>query len=290
MTSEAEAIKLAAVQMVSTPNVEDNLEQAESLIARAAARGATLVVLPEYFPLMGAPEAQRQALREQPGSGPLQDFLAAAARRHRVWLAGGTIPLIGKDTARSCSACLFFDPEGEQVARYDKMHLFDVEVEGDALGSYRESDSVEPGARVVTVDTPFGRVGLSVCYDLRFPELYRALGAQGARVLLVPSAFTAVTGACHWELLLRARAVENLCFVVAADQGGDHGGQRHTYGHSMIVDPWGNVLESLGRGSGVALAEMHAAEQDRLRRSFPVLRHQRLKSGVPPFPSPPMPA
>ncbi len=280
--NEAAALKLAAVQMVSTSEPEENLEQAGRLIERAAGRGATLVVLPEYFPLMGGPEQRRLELREQPGKGPLQEFLAAAARRHGIWLVGGTIPLAGASAARARSACLLFNPEGAQVARYDKLHLFDVEIAGDALGSYRESDTVEPGDEVVTADTALGRIGLSVCYDLRFPELYRTQAASGARVLVVPSAFTAATGACHWELLLRSRAVENLCFVVAANQGGDHGGGRLTYGHSMIVDPWGNVLEALGEGSGVALAEMHGVEQDRLRRSFPVLLHRRLAGPAPP--------
>ena len=262
---------VAAVQMVSAPEVAPNLEAAARLIAAAAAAGAKLVALPEYFCILGRHETDKVMVREADGYGPIQDFLAGAASRNRVWLVGGTIPLVSLNEEKVRSACLVFDSEGRRVARYDKMHLFGLD-----LGEQRfdESRTIEPGEQPVAIDTPFGRIGLSVCYDLRFPELYRALGVVDA--LLVPSAFTSVTGAAHWELLVRARAVENQCYVIAPAQGGLHPNGRRTHGHSMIVDPWGEVLASRGEGEGVVLAELDAGRLAEVRQSLPALQHRKM--------------
>jgi len=262
---------VAAVQMVSAPEVAPNLEAAARLIAAAAAAGAKLVALPEYFCILGRHETDKVMVREADGYGPIQDFLAGAASRNRVWLVGGTIPLISLNEEKVRSACLVFDSEGRRVARYDKMHLFGLD-----LGEQRfdESRTIEPGEQPVAIDTPFGRIGLSVCYDLRFPELYRALGVVDA--LLVPSAFTSVTGAAHWELLVRARAVENQCYVIAPAQGGLHPNGRRTHGHSMIVDPWGEVLASRAEGEGIVLAELDAGRLAEVRQSLPALQHRKM--------------
>lgn len=266
-------LQVAAVQMVSGESVADNLAQARGLLEQAAA-DVRLAVLPENFGFLGATEAAKLAVAEADGDGPMQAFLAEQARRLGLWLVGGTLPLRGETPERVRAACLVYSPEGRRVARYDKMHLFDVEVgEGE---SYRESASLEPGGEPVVVETGAGRVGLSVCYDLRFPELYRALVARGAELLVVPSAFTATTGAAHWEILVRARAVENLCHVVAPNQGGHHPGGRETYGHSMVVDPWGRLQAQWDTGPGLAQAVVTAASRDALRRRFPVLDHRRI--------------
>ena len=262
---------VAAVQMVSAPEVAPNLEAAARLIAAAAAAGAKLVALPEYFCILGRHETDKVMVREADGYGPIQDFLAGAASRNRVWLVGGTIPLVSLNEEKVRSACLVFDSEGRRVARYDKMHLFGLD-----LGEQRfdESRTIEPGEQPVAIDTPFGRIGLSVCYDLRFPELYRALGVVDA--LLVPSAFTSVTGAAHWELLVRARAVENQCYVIAPAQGGLHPNGRRTHGHSMIVDPLGEVLASRAEGEGIVLAELDAGRLAEVRQSLPALQHRKM--------------
>ena len=262
---------VAAVQMVSAPEVAPNLEAAARLIAAAAAAGAKLVALPEYFCILGRHETDKVMVREADGYGPIQDFLAGAASRNRVWLVGGTIPLVSLNEEKVRSACLVFDSEGRRVARYDKMHLFGLD-----LGEQRfdESRTIEPGEQPVAIYTPFGRIGLSVCYDLRFPELYRALGVVDA--LLVPSAFTSVTGAAHWELLVRARAVENQCYVIAPAQGGLHPNGRRTHGHSMIVDPWGEVLASRAEGEGIVLAELDAGRLAEVRQSLPALQHRKM--------------
>ena len=267
--------RMAAIQMASGPNVEANLEEAGRLIAQAADEGAALVSLPENFGLIGQRERDKLARAEPEGSGPMQDFLAAAARRHGIWLAGGTVPLATAGGERIRQTLLMYDPEGNQVARYDKIHLFDVTLDGGE--TYRESSTIEPGDELVTVDTPFARIGLSVCYDLRFPELYRQLVEQGAAILLVPSAFTRATGQAHWETLLRARAIENLAYVVAAAQGGYHTNKRETWGHAMIVDPWGNVLAERARGSGAVVADFDAARLEKTRGNFPALQHRRLR-------------
>jgi predicted amidohydrolase len=266
---------VAALQMASGPNINANLLEAERLIAKAAAAGARLIVLPENFALMGRQEADKLAVRELEGDGPLQAFLARQAVRHRVWLVGGTIPLLAQEENKVRASCLLFDDRGRQVARYDKLHLFDVHIV-DSQECYNESASIESGARVVVVDTPFGRLGLAVCYDLRFPELFRCMLDQGMEIIAVPSAFTAITGRAHWEPLLRARAIENLCYVIASAQGGYHANGRETHGDSMIVDPWGVILDRLPRGSGVVLANLDRGRLENTRRLFPAIQHRHL--------------
>jgi nitrilase len=268
--------KVAAIQMASGPNTGANLLEAERLIAEAAGSGAQLVVLPENFAFMGKRDRDLLTLREEPGQGPLQDFLRQIAKRYGVWVVGGTIPLSAEDAAKLRAVCLIYDDQGRQVARYDKIHLFDVHlVQVDER--YTESDTIEAGDRVLVVDTPFGRMGVAVCYDLRFPEQFRNMLDQGVEFLVVPSAFTAVTGKAHWEILVRARAIENLCYVVAAAQGGYHVSGRETYGHSMIVDPWGSVLAEASRGSAVVCDEIKRQCLDTIRRTFPSIYHRRLK-------------
>lgn len=266
--------KVAAVQMVSGPVVADNLQQAAQLIASAVQQGAGLIVLPENFAHMGMAETDKLALREQPGAGPLQAFLHEQAQRHAIWLVGGTIPMAGTDAQRVRAACLVYDAQGDCVARYDKIHLFDVSL-NQTNETYRESDTIEPGTQPVVIDTPVGRMGITVCYDLRFPELFRQMSAQGVDLIVVPSAFTATTGRAHWEVLLRARAVENLCYVVAANQGGVHKNGRETYGDSMIIDPWGKVVTRLAQGRGLVLAELDHTLIEQLRKNFPALQHRR---------------
>ncbi|MBM3391122.1 MAG: carbon-nitrogen hydrolase family protein [Betaproteobacteria bacterium] len=262
-------VRIAAVQMVSGPDVARNLRDAERLVAEAADRGARLVALPEYFPLISGNETDKVRAREKEGAGPLQDFLRETAARHRVWLVGGSIPLEASVPEKVRNSCLVFDDTGRRVARYDKIHLF-----GFRRGAerYDESQSIEAGDDIVAFDSPFGRVGLSICYDLRFPELYRAMGPVD--LLVVPAAFTHTTGQAHWELLLRARAVENLCYVLAAAQGGTHPSGRRTWGDSMAVDPWGAVLERLAEGPGVVAADIDAARIAELRASLPALQHR----------------
>jgi deaminated glutathione amidase len=263
--------RFAALQMVSTPEVMSNLESADRLIAVAAAAGARLAALPENFYLIGRHEADKVKVREPDGEGPIQSFLAAAARRHRVWIVGGTAPISCADPGRIRSACLVFDDSGRRVARYDKMHLFRFEA-GDER--YDESRTLEGGESAVAVQSPFGRLALSVCYDVRFPELYRGLGDFDA--MFVPSAFTVPTGAAHWETLLRARAIENQAYVVAPAQGGLHASGRRTYGHSMIVDPWGQVLAVRPEGEGVLLAEIDTERVQEVRASLPAIANRRL--------------
>ncbi len=265
---------VAALQLVSGPEVAANLRDAASLIRQAAERGAQLVVLPENFALMGLRETDKLAAREPEGEGPIQTFLATQAARHRLWLVGGTIPLLAGTDDKVRAACLVFDPQGRLAARYDKIHLFDVQV-AESGESYRESATIEPGAEPVVVETPFGRLGLAVCYDLRFPELFRALLDRGMEILALPAAFTATTGRAHWEILLRARAIENLCYVIAAAQGGKHANGRETYGDSLIIDPWGTVLGRLPTGPGIVLAELDRERLHTLRRQFPAIQHRR---------------
>src|SRR5256885_195180 len=266
-------MKVAAIQMTSGPDVTANLEQARALLEEAAGRGARLAALPENFCLMGLKDADKRGVAEADGGGPAQDFLAASARRLRLWIVGGTIPLRGGADGRVAAASLVYDADGEPVARYDKIHLFDVDIPGRAE-RYRESAHVAPGSQVVVVDTPLGRVGLSVCYDVRFPELFRRLSAAGAQIMTIPSAFTAPTGRAHWETLMRARAIENLCYVIAPAQSGFHPNGRETYGDSLIVDYWGRVLQRVPRGRGCAVAEVDLAQQAGVRESFPALRHR----------------
>ena len=263
--------RFAALQMVSTPEVMSNLESADRLIAAAAAAGARLAALPENFYLIGRHEADKVKVREPEGEGPIQGFLAAAARRYRVWIVGGTAPISCADPGRIRSACLVFDDSGRRVARYDKMHLFRFEA-GDER--YDESRTLEAGESAVALQSPFGRLALSVCYDVRFPELYRELGDFDA--MFVPSAFTVPTGAAHWETLLRARAIENQAYVIAPAQGGLHASGRRTYGHTMIVDPWGQVLAVRPEGEGVVLAEMDTERVQEVRASLPAVANRRL--------------
>lgn len=265
---------IAAIQMVSGPGVAENLAAAADLLAQAAARGARLAVLPENFAIMGQRESDKLAVREAEGQGPIQDFLAEQAARHRLWLVGGTIPLQAPgDDRRVRAACLLFDDRGQPVARYDKVHLFDVQVVG-STEQYAESATIAPGNRYVVAETPLGRLGLAVCYDLRFPEQFRALLDQGMEILTLPAAFTAATGKAHWETLLRARAIENQCYVIASAQGGKHANSRETYGDSLIIDPWGVVLDRLPQGPGVVLAEFDRQRLENVRQQFPALKHR----------------
>ncbi|HXU42458.1 MAG TPA: carbon-nitrogen hydrolase family protein [Burkholderiales bacterium] len=254
---------MAAVQMVSAPEVPANLEAAGRLIASAAAAGAKLVALPENFYIIGRHEGDKVKVREADGRGPIQQFLSEAARKHRLWILAGTVPISSQDGSRIRSACLLYDDAGRRVARYDKMHLFRFQ---QGAENYDEARTVEPGTKPLAVDTPFGRLGLSVCYDVRFPEVYRGLGEVD--VIFVPSAFTVPTGAAHWETLLRARAIENQAYVVAPAQGGTHASGRRTYGHTMIIDPWGEVLGVQPEGEGVVLAEIDLEHSQQLRRRF----------------------
>src|SRR5579863_3259836 len=268
-------MKAAAVQMTSGPEVAQNLEQARVLIEEAAARGARLVALPENFSFMGLKDVDKRAVAEADGAGPVQDFLAATAARLKLWLVGGTVPLRAGADGRVAAASLVYDADGRRAGRYDKIHLFDVDIPGRSE-SYRESADIAPGARAVLVPTPAGLLGLSVCYDMRFPELYRQLSAAGAQWFSMPSAFTVPTGRAHWETLLRARAIENLAYVVAPAQWGRHASGRETYGDSLIVDYWGAVLSRLGSGVGVVIAELDLTEQAQARRNFPALTHRLL--------------
>lgn len=266
--------QLAALQMASGPTVSENLAQAGRLIAQAARAGAKLVALPENFALMPAGDPDRLSAAEPDDDGPIQAFLAAAAREHGVWLVGGTIPLATAGGAKVRAGCLVYDDRGRRVARYDKIHLFDV-----ALGNgecYCESNSIEAGAEPVVVATPFGNLGLVVCYDLRFPELFRRLLDRGAEIFVVPSAFTAHTGRAHWEVLLRARAIENLAYVIAPDQGGRHVNGRETHGHTMIVNPWGEILRQLPHGAGVVMADYDLATLRKMRTQLPSIQHRRM--------------
>jgi deaminated glutathione amidase len=263
--------RVAALQMVSGPELGPNLAAAARLIAAAASAGARLVALPENFYCIGRHESDKVKLAERDGRGPIQDFLARSAREHGVWLVAGTAPLAASDATRVRGACLVYDASGERVARYDKMHLFRFSA-GDER--YDEARTLEAGERAVAVDSPFGRLALSVCYDVRYPELYRALAPFD--VMLVPSAFTVPTGAAHWETLLRARAIENQAYVIAPAQGGTHAGGRRTYGHTMIIDPWGEVLASRAEGEGVVLADLDPARIREVRESLPATANRRM--------------
>jgi nitrilase len=261
--------KVAAVQMVSGPSVEANLGAAEELIAQAKTQGARLVALPEFFCLFGMRDRDKVEAGEPDGDGPIQRFLSESAARHKVWLVGGSVPLVSREPGKVTNTCLVFDASGERVARYDKIHLFGLDTEGE---HYQESATVAPGDETVAVDSPFGRLGLSICYDLRFPELYRRLAPVD--IILVPSAFTAKTGRAHWEILLRARAIENLAYVIAPAQGGTHPNGRQTHGYSMVIDPWGRVLDCLPEGPGVVVAEIDSDQRSMLRASLPALDHR----------------
>ena len=267
---------VAAVQMASGPNINANLLEAGRLIGAAAEAGAQLVVLPENFALMGMSERDKVTVREEEGEGPIQRFLAEQAAKHNLWLVGGTVPLAAQADDKVRAACLLYSNRGEQVARYDKIHLFDVSLDA-SNEKYTESETIEPGEDVVVVDTPVGRLGLAVCYDLRFPEMFRAMLDEGMELLALPSAFTAITGKAHWEVLVRARAIENLCYVVAAGQGGYHVNGRETHGDSMICDPWGAILDRLAQGSGIVVAEVDQHRLENIRRNLPAISHRRIR-------------
>jgi nitrilase len=264
-----ETFRVAAVQMVSEPALEPNLAAAGELVADAAGQGARLVVLPEWFCLMGRSERDKLALREADGDGPIQSFLARTAAKHRIWLIAGTVPLPARDPEKVRNSCLVYDADGRRVARYDKIHLFGFT---DTDREYREAATIEPGDRPVAIDSPFGRIALSICYDVRFPELYRQLAPMD--LIVIPSAFTATTGAAHWDLLVRARAVENLAWVIAPAQGGVHPNGRQTHGHTMIVSPWGAAVASLAHGAGVVVADIDPSYQREVRSRLPVLLHR----------------
>ena len=262
---------IAAVQMVSTPDVDDNLNTAKHLIGEAASKGAKLVLLPEFWPLMGNKDTDKLAYAETPGKGPIQSFLSDMAQKHKIWLIGGTIPLKATEPDKVMNTVLVMNPEGKCAARYDKIHLFRFNKNHEA---YDESATLVPGNEPCAAETPYGRIGLSVCYDLRFPELYRALGT--CSLLVVPAAFTYTTGQAHWEILLRARAIENQCYVLASAQGGTHVNGRRTWGHSMLIDPWGNIVDQLKEGEGVVLGEIDSERLEDVRSSLPALQHRRL--------------
>ena len=269
LNSSKDIIKIAAIQMASSPYVSSNLSEAERLIETAANQGAKLVVLPEYFAIMGLKDTDKVAVREEGGKGPIQDFLSKTAKKHKIWLIGGSVPLVSNFPDKVHNSCLVYDDKGHQVARYDKIHLFGLDLGAE---HYHEEETIEPGDAVKVVNTPFGKIGLSICYDLRFPELYRAMGKVD--IIVVPAAFTETTGKAHWETLIRARAIENLSYVIASAQGGYHLSGRETHGNSMIVDPWGVILDRLPRGSGVVLATMNPKYQASLRKSLPALKHR----------------
>ncbi len=270
-----EPVKVAALQMTSAADVAVNLEAAARLLAEARAAGARVAVLPENFSFMGLRDVDKRAIAEPDGDGPVQRFLSQQARELGLWIVGGTTPIAQEAGGRIAAACLVYGDDGRRAARYDKMHLFDVDIPGRAE-SYRESANIAPGSRAVLVPTPAGLLGLSVCYDMRFPELYRQLSAAGAQWFTIPSAFTVPTGRAHWEVLLRSRAIENLSYVVAAAQWGRHANGRETYGDSLIVDYWGTVLARLSAGSGVVIAELDLVAQAETRRNFPALTHRLL--------------
>jgi nitrilase len=263
----------AAIQMASSPYVDSNLMEAEKLIAEAAKLGAKLIALPENFAIMGEHELDKVKVKEKDGQGVIQDFLSNIAKKYGVWIVGGTIPLAADHENKVRAACLVYNDQGERVARYDKVHLFDVSVP-DTDEEYRESDSIEKGDEPLVIDTPFGRLGIAVCYDLRFPEFFRKMSKQGVDIIVVPSAFTEQTGAAHWEVLLRARAIENLCYVIAPNQGGFHLNGRKTFGHSMIIEPWGTVLDCYKTGAGFSSATIELEKLEKIRSSFPVLDHR----------------
>ena len=267
--SDGGNVRVAALQMVSTPRVEENLKTAAGLVAQAVAQGAQLVALPEYFPIMGLSDADKFAVREVDGQGAIQDFLAATARKHGIWLVGGSLPLVAAEADKVLNSCLVFDPRGERVARYDKIHLFGFQKGAER---YNESATIEAGSQPVVFDAPFGRVGVSICYDIRFPELYRAQGAVDLQI--IPAAFTETTGRAHWEILLRARAIENQCYVLAVAQGGKHENGRETHGNSMLIDPWGIILDRLPKGPGVVVGDVDHARIADVRASLPALKHR----------------
>ncbi|GAC1333662.1 MAG: carbon-nitrogen hydrolase family protein [Collimonas sp.] len=265
------SFKIAAIQMVSTPVLEENFNTARRLVADAAGQGAQLVLLPEYWPIMGMHEADKLTCAETLDKGPIQALMAQLAREHAIWLIGGTLPMIADEAGKVLNTTLVYGPDGQRVSRYDKIHLFSFS-QGEE--SYDEARTIVYGKKVGSFEAPFGKVGLSVCYDLRFPELYRALG--DCSLIVVPAAFTYTTGKAHWETLLRARAIENQCYVLAAAQGGKHPNGRRTWGHSMLIDPWGEIKSVLTEGEGLVSGTIDPHFLKRVRSSLPALLHRKL--------------
>jgi nitrilase len=267
--------KIAAIQMCSSHILDENLQTAGMLIEEASANGAKLIVLPEMFPMMGQTAEEKIVLKETLGHGQIQNFLSEQSRKNKVWIVAGTIPLASIDENKIKAACLLLNDKGEVVARYDKIHLFDVTIS--ETEEYKESNTTAPGTQFTVADTPFGKIGLAVCYDIRFPELFRYLFQQGAEIFAVPAAFTIPTGAAHWELLARSRAVENFCYFIGACQGGRHSNGRETYGNSLIIDPWGKVLakqESIN--PGIIYADIDLNKIQEIRRAIPIASHQKI--------------
>ncbi len=262
-------VRVAAIQMTAGPDISENLAEAARLLDMAASQGARLAALPEYFCLMGMKDTDRLAAREEDNHGPIQQFLSDTAQRLGIWVVGGSVPLVSSRNDKIRNSCLVYDDNGRQVARYDKIHLFGLELGAER---YAEEETIEAGCGVVTLESPFGRIGLSICYDLRFPELYRSMGKVD--IIFAPAAFTATTGKAHWETLIRARAIENLAYMVAPAQAGQHVNGRETHGDSMIVDPWGAVIDRLQYGSGVVIADINPEYQASLRNSLPALNHR----------------
>ncbi len=266
-------MRVAAIQMTSGPDIDANLDAAGRFLADAARLGATLAALPENFAFMGLNSGDKRAIAEPDGSGKIQNFLADTARRLKIWVVGGTVPLRQDPNGRVSASCLVYKSDGQRAARYDKIHLFDVDVP-DSPESHRESAHTVPGRDARVVESPVGKLGLAVCYDMRFPELFRVLSRQGAEVFVVPSAFTVPTGRAHWESLLRARAIENLSALIAPAQWGIHPGGRETYGDSMIIDHWGSVLARMPTGTGCVVADLDTAARMKARTAFPALAHR----------------
>jgi predicted amidohydrolase len=264
-------MRVAAIQMVSTPDPKMNIVKARALLLQAKEQGAQLAVLPEYWSIMGMRDIDKLNFAEDIGSGELQDFLSSTAKELAMIIIAGTIPIRSGDAEKIFNATIVFDTLGRQIARYDKIHLFGFN-NGDE--SYQESNTIEPGHEVVTFETSAGRIGLAICYDLRFPELFRAMGK--CSLIVLPAAFTFTTGQAHWEILLRARAIENQCYVLASAQGGLHENGRRTWGHSMLIDPWGKVVNSLGEGEGLLLADIEAEVMTKIRQNLPALSHRKL--------------
>lgn len=267
---------IAAIQLISSNQVSENLAQCEKLIVEARRTGAYFVALPENFAFMGVHEEDKLAIKESFGTGPIQDFLSTQAKQHNIWLLGGTVPITAEKEGLVRAASLLYNPQGECALRYDKIHLFDVLVSAAEEEAYKESSTFEPGDSIQVASTDFANIGMSVCYDVRFPELYRNMHAQHVDLITVPAAFTYKTGEAHWETLLRARAVENLCYVIAPNQGGLHVNERETWGHSMIVDPWGKILDQVDSGLGIAMADIDLSLNSQLRQDFPALHHRKL--------------
>lgn len=272
--------KIAAIQMASGTNVSANLIEVSRQILSAAQAGAKLIVLPENFAIMGLQDIEQVKIAEDDGVGPIQDFLSEQAKKNKVWLIAGTIPLKSDNEDKIYAASLVYNDNGERVSRYDKIHLFDVHLEATSE-TYKESETIDAGNQAIVVDTPFGKIGLAICYDLRFPELFRQLALQDAEIIVLPAAFTAITGKAHWEVLIRARAIENLCYLVASAQGGYHVNGRETHGDSMIVDPWGSILDNLPQGSGYVIAEVELENVKSIRKNFPALQHRKISCPLP---------